>query len=268
MSVAALESLLERRWHGAAVHGQVRVLPGWQTGISSVDLALSPGGIPRGRLTEIFGGASSGKTTLAYGLLAACTQRGEIGAYVDPQAGLFAPAAHDAGIDLHRLIVIRAAREQALRRAIDALVRSGACAVIVLDGTSADALQTHHYARLVAQAERNGTTLLALSNGHSQPLASFASLRLGMRGLVPTWQAGGDGGARLCGYAVRLDVAKSRASVPGKSATFEACMPAIAGSWPTPEPRQACDPHEGARERDGSDGRRSDTRDVRHAVSA
>jgi hypothetical protein len=232
MPVAALESMLERRWHGAAVHGYALPLTGWTTGIPSLDQALGPTGIPHGRLTEIFGTASSGKTTLAFALLAACTRRGDIGAYVDPENNLFAPAAEAAGIDLDRLIVVRPKAEQAVRRAADAIVRSGACAVVVLDGTSADVLQTHHYARLVSQAERNGITLVVLSRGESQPLASFASLRVRMRELSSQWQPGSNGGGRLSGYSIVLDVAKSRMGAPGKSAAFDAYLPDITRSWP------------------------------------
>jgi hypothetical protein len=232
MPVAALKSMLERRWHGAAVHGHALALTGWTTGNPSLDRALGPTGIPHGRLTEIFGTASSGKTTLAFALLAACTHRGDIGAYVDPDNTLFAPAAEAAGIHLDRLIVVRPKTEQAVRRAADAIVRSGACAVVVLDGMSASALQTHHCARLVSQAERNGITLVALSRGESQPLASFASLRVRMREVSPLWQPGSDGGGRLSGYSISLDIAKSRMGAPGRNAGFDARMPDVTMSWP------------------------------------
>ena len=241
MPVAALESMLERRWHGAAVHGHALSLTGWSTGIPSLDRALGPTGIPHGRLTEIFGDASSGKTTLAFALLAACTRRGDLGAYVDPENSLFAPAAEAAGIDLDRLIVVRPKAAQAVRRAADAIVRSGACAVVVLDTVSADALQTHHCARLVSQADRNGITLVALSRGESQPLASFASLRVRMRDLSPLWQPGSDGGGRLSGYSIVLDVAKSRMGAPGASAAFDAHMPDVATSWPAGDGRHEVD---------------------------
>ncbi len=239
MSVSALKSLLGSRHTGAAVHGRALLLTGWPTGIPSLDLALGPTGIPRGRLTEIFGGFSSGKTTLAYALLAACTRRGDIGAYLDPQESFFAPAAESAGVDLERLIVVRPRFAAALRRAVDAVVRSGACSVVVLDGADENTLQTHHCARLVAQAEKNNITLVALSRGDSQVLASFASLRVRMRGLMPLWQPGSEAGDRLLGYGIELDIAKSKIGVPGKSAAFEACMIDVAGSWPVhaPQPR-------------------------------
>ncbi len=231
MSVAALESLLERRWHGALARGPAHAAAGWLSGIQAIDQTLGSTGIPQGRLTEIFGDCSSGKTTLVYALLAACTRRGDIGAYIDPQLSLFAPAAQAAGIDLERLIVVRPNNAGALRRAVDAIVRSGACAVVAVDGAG-DALQTHHCARLVAQAEKTGTALVTISHGESQVLASFASIRLRMRRLSPLWQQGDDGSSRLGGYQIALEVAKSKLSAPGKHAVFQACMLDVTASWP------------------------------------
>jgi RecA/RadA recombinase len=231
MSVAALESLLERRWHGAVVRERASAGSGWLSGIEAVDQALGSVGIPRGRLTEVFGDCSSGKTTLVYALLAACTRRGDIGAYIDPQVSLFAPAAQAAGIELERLIVVRPSNVDALRRAVDAIVRSGACAVVAVD-SAGDTLQTHHCARLVAQAEKTDTALVMISQGESQVLASFASVRLRMRRLSPMWQTGDDGGSRLAGYQVALDVTKSKLCAPGKHAEFHACLPDVIASWP------------------------------------
>lgn len=241
MSVIALQTLLESRWHGCAVHERVVPLSGWSTEIDSLDKVLAPAGIPHGRLTEIFGALSSGKTTLAYALLGVCTRRGDIGAYIDPELSFFAPAAESAGINLERLIVVRPRTTASVLRSVDALVRSGACAVVILDPACSSALQTHHCARLVGQAEKTGTTLVALSRGDSQTLASFASLRLRMRGLSPLWQSGSDGGARLRGITLTLDIAKSKMGSPGKSAAFEAFMLDVVGSWPNGEQRHVAE---------------------------
>ena len=234
MSVTAIESLLERRFHSAAVHAKAApAREGWSTGLADLDRALGPVGVPHGRITELFGESSSGKTSFVYALLAAATRREDITAYIDPDRSLFAPAAHAAGIDLTRLIVVRPREASALRRAVDAIVRSGACAVTVLDG-SAEALQAHHYARLAAHAEKNGTSLVVLSRGGCGPLASFASLRIHLRGVSPLWQAGSDGGVRLHGYRIAFAVAKSKFSSPGRSASFEVRFPDVAGSWYVP----------------------------------
>ncbi|HXW77737.1 MAG TPA: hypothetical protein VEJ20_10020, partial [Candidatus Eremiobacteraceae bacterium] len=191
LSIAELRIALERR----APNTTVDLRPpthGLATG-TALDGILGPAGIPQGRLTEVFGAASSGKTSVAFALLAACTVAGNIGAYVDPGRAFFAPVAADAGIALARLLVVRPAGAAAARRAVDALVRCGACAAVVFDGTGlGDALRAHHCTRLAAQAEKSGTALVVLSNGDMPALASFASLRLFANGLTPLWQAGSD----------------------------------------------------------------------------
>jgi hypothetical protein len=233
MPVSALRSLLESRWHGPAVYGHAQPVSAFSTGIASLDQALGTGGIPVGRLTEVFGKRSSGKTTLAYGLLARCTGRGDIGALIDPQRSFFAPAAEAAGIVLERLIVVRPRDAAGYRRAADAVVRSGACAVVVFDGTDSEVLQTHHCARLVAQAEKTATILIILSRGASQPFASFASLRIRTSGLLPLWQPGGQSLAdgRLAGYHITCDIVKSKVSMPGKSATVTVMLADVARAW-------------------------------------
>lgn len=211
------------------MHGQIHPLHGWATGIESVDKALGPVGIPCGRLTEIFGGESCGKTTFAFALLAKRIAAGDLAAYVDAHGCFFAPAAQAAGIDLVRLIVARPRSTHALLRATDALVRGGACALVVVDCDN-EALQTHHCARLVAQAEKTATALLVLSRGRSAPLASFATLRLWARGLSPVWQSGVEGG-QLCGYAIDMEIAKARTVAPGKVFSFAVHIAGVHGSW-------------------------------------
>jgi hypothetical protein len=242
-SVAQLRAVLERRWQEAVPRALTPVRAGRVSGIAGIDELLGPGGIPRGQLTELFGAASSGKTTLAVAILAACTREGGIGAYIDPAKTFFAPAAAGAGIDLQRLIVVRPSDGAAARRAVDALVRGGACTVVVFDASELpNALQTHHCARLVAQAEKTGTSLLIVSRGNVQAVASFASLRLRALALEPLWQEGSDGGGRLLGCIAAVEVAKSRAIGPGRSARVAAALPEVAGTWPTQMPPIQCSP--------------------------
>ena len=231
-SVADLRSLIERRWHGATARVGAAPAPGAFTGDADLDAALGAGGIPRGRMAELFGAPSSGKTTLAFAFLAACTRAGEIAAWVDPARTFFAPAAAAAGIDVRRLLVVRPNGAAAMRRAVDALVRGGACAMVALDCTGLrDSLLAHHCARLVAQAEKTGTVLLVLSGGDVPAVASFASVRLRAEGLAPRWQAGSAGSGRLAGCAVSVTVAKSRTAAPGKRVRVEACLPDVAGTF-------------------------------------
>ena len=200
---------------------------------TELDRLLAPSGIPRGRLTEVFGGPSSGKTSIALALLAACTAEGLFGAYVDLSQSLFAPAAAGAGICLSRLLVVRPPSAELARKAVDAIVRCGACALVVFDCAGmGEVLRTHQCARLVAQAEKTGTALLALSSGGVPALASFASLRLRAGGLIPLWQEGSAAGGRLAGCTTSVEVVKSRMSAPGRSASIQGLLADVASAWP------------------------------------
>ena len=226
---------------------------------TDLDELLKPAGVPRGRLTEVFGSPSSGKTSVAFALLAACTTAGLLGAYVDPARVLFAPAAAGAGIRLSRLLVVRPPNADMARRSLDALVRCGACALVVFDCAGlGDVLRTHQCARLASQAEKTGTALLALSNGDIPALASFASLRLRTSGLAPVWQEGSAGG-RLAGCRTSVEIVKSRMSAPGKSVAVSALLPDVAGSWPV-EASTATVDHKGRP--------LHDRHDCEHAVNA
>lgn len=235
MSVAALQNLLATRWHGATLDGRTQSLRGLKTGIAPLDSILGKPGIPCGRLTEIFGTQSSGRMTVAYALLARCTSQGDLAAIVDPLKVTYAPAAEAAGIDLPSLIIVQPKDAAAFRRAADAALRNGAFAAVVLDAHRDDLLQTHHCSRLVAQAEKTATTLVVLSAGTSQPLASFATLRIRVHGLRPLWQEGSDGARRLSGYEIAAHIAKSKVGVPGQTALFASHLKEVAGSWPLPE---------------------------------
>ena len=200
---------------------------------TELDRLLAPSGIPRGRITEIFGAPSSGKTSIALAALAACTGDGLFGAYVDLSHALFAPAAAGAGICLSRLLVVRPPNADLARRAVDAIVRCGACALVIFDCASAgEVLRTHHCARLASQAEKTGTALVALSKGDVPALASFASLRLRAGGLTPVWQAGDAASGRLAGCTTTVEVVKSRMNAPGRSTSVQGLLLDVARAWP------------------------------------
>jgi RecA/RadA recombinase len=207
---------------------------------TDLDELLGSAGIPRGRLTEVFGGPSSGKTSVAFAVLAACTNAGLLAAYVDAAGTFYAPAAAGAGIRLAQVLVVRPPTADMARRAVDALVRCGACALVVFDCAGlGDVLRAHQCARLASQAEKTDTALLALSSGNVPALASFASLRLRLSGLKPVWQKGSAGGGQLAGCVTSIEVVKSRMSAPGRSAAIQALLPDIAGSWPLHAPLHA-----------------------------
>src|SRR5579863_3969870 len=241
MAIMSL-SIAELKGRIAAKNGQAALPHIHRGGLftnTELDRLLAPSGVPRGRMTEVFGAASSGKTSVALALLAACTVDGLFGAYIDPAGSLFAPAAAGAGVCLSRLLVVRPPNADVARRAVDALVRCGACALVVFDCAGlGDALRTHQCARLAAQAEKTGTALVALSSGNVPALAYFASLRLRTSGLIPVWQEGGAAGGRLAGCVANVEVVKSRMSAPGMRASVQALLPDVAGSWPIADEQQ------------------------------
>jgi recombination protein RecA len=119
---------------GDATHLQVAVIP---TGSLAIDLALGVGGIPRGRVTEIYGPESSGKTTLCLSVIAEAQKMGGVCAFVDMEHALDPIYAQRLGVDVDNLYISQPDMgEQALEIA-EALVRSGAIDVVVLDSVAA-----------------------------------------------------------------------------------------------------------------------------------
>lgn len=119
---------------GDAFHLQVEVIP---TGSISLDIALGVGGVPRGRVIEIYGPESSGKTTLCQHIVAEAQKRGGICAFVDMEHALDPTYAAKCGVDVNNLYVSQPdTGEQALEIA-DALIRSGTMDVVVVDSVAA-----------------------------------------------------------------------------------------------------------------------------------
>jgi recombination protein RecA len=119
---------------GDAAHLQVDVIP---TGSLAIDLALGVGGIPRGRVTEVYGPESSGKTTLCLHVIAEAQRMGGVCAFVDMEHALDPTYATRLGVDVNNLYISQPdVGEQALE-ITDALVRSGAIDVVVLDSVAA-----------------------------------------------------------------------------------------------------------------------------------
>ena len=121
----------------------VSVIP---TGSIAVDAALGVGGLPRGRLIEIYGPESSGKTTMALSTLAQAQKLGGMAAFIDAEHAMDPLYARNLGVDVDNLLVSQPdSGEQALQ-IVDVLVRSGAIDIIVIDSVAA----------LVPQAELDG----------------------------------------------------------------------------------------------------------------
>ncbi len=145
------------------------------TGSLSLDIALGIGGVPKGRIIEIYGPESSGKTTIALHVVAEAQKKGGEAAYIDVEHALDPTYAHNLGVDIDSLLVSQPdTGEQALEIA-EALVRSGALDVVVVDSVAAlvtraeiegDMGDSHVgvQARLMSQALRKLTSAISKSN--------------------------------------------------------------------------------------------------------
>ena len=145
------------------------------TGSIGIDIALGIGGMPRGRIVEIYGPESSGKTTLALSVIAQAQKKGGTCAFVDAEHALDPAYAKKIGVDLENLLISQPdAGEQALE-ITDTLVRSGAIDVLVVDSVAAlvpkaeleGEMGDQHmglHARLVGQALRKLTATVSRSN--------------------------------------------------------------------------------------------------------
>ena len=116
------------------------------TGALSLDVALGIGGIPRGRIIEIYGPESSGKTTLAQHIVAECQKKGGIAAFVDAEHALDPEYARNLGVDVDNLLISQPDTGEQALEICEALVRSEAISIVVIDSVAA----------LVPQAEIEG----------------------------------------------------------------------------------------------------------------
>ena len=128
---------------GEAPVSAVEAIP---SGSLALDLALGVGGIPRGRITEIFGPEASGKTTLAQHIIAEAQKRGGMAAYIDAEHALDPTYAANCGVNVDELLISQPDTGEQALEITEALVRSGAVDVIVIDSVAA----------LVPQAEIEG----------------------------------------------------------------------------------------------------------------
>lgn len=119
---------------GASQHLAVSVIP---TGSLSLDLALGVGGIPRGRVTEVYGNEGSGKTTLAYHVIAQAQKLGGTAAYIDAEQRMDPVYAQALGVDLDSLLISQPQTGEQAMDIADILVRSGGLDLFVVDSVAA-----------------------------------------------------------------------------------------------------------------------------------
>jgi len=118
----------------AALHGDIMVIP---TGALLLDLALGVGGIPRGRVTELYGPESAGKTTLALHVIAEAQKLGGVAAFVDAEHALDPLYAARIGVKIDDLLISQPDTGEQALEIVEVLVRSGAIDVIVIDSVAA-----------------------------------------------------------------------------------------------------------------------------------
>ena len=220
------------------------------TGALSLDVALGIGGIPKGRIIEIFGPESSGKTTLALHMIAECQKLGGEAAFIDAEHALDPVYAKHLGVDIDDLIVSQPDTGEQALEIVEALVRSGAIDIIVVDSVAAlvpkaeidgDMGDAHVglQARLMSQALRKLAGVLNKSNtaiifinqlrekvgimfGNPETtpggraLKFYSSVRLDIRKVENLKQDG-----EVFGNRARVKVVKNKVAPPFKTATVE-----------------------------------------------
>ena len=230
--------------------GKIEKIPSIPTGSIGLDYALGIGGLPRGRIIEIFGPESSGKTTLALHAIAEAQKAGGIAAFVDAEHALDPEYARRIGVKLTELLISQPDTGEQALDIVESLVRSGNVDIIVVDSVAAltpkdeiegEMGQQHvgKQARLMSQALRKLTSIVARSktivvfinqirmqigvmfgNPETTPggkaLKFYTSVRLDIRRIAQIKK-----GEEVVGGRVRVKVVKNKVAAPFKTTEFD-----------------------------------------------
>jgi hypothetical protein len=186
------------------------------TGIASLDHALG-GGLPRGRLVEVAGRRSTGRTGLACAMVARATQGGEIVGWVDPADALDPETVVTSGMAPTRVLWIRPRTEHEAPKAAECLLGAGGFGLVVLDLAEAAPHLHVPWPRLARAAERSRTTFLVLTPERRAGPYATLGLELSMR--RAQWSCGPGRPAMLDGIAAAITVARHRLGASGRTLT-------------------------------------------------